>query len=77
DFDRKRIRWFNMMRKADGSVAATCEWLLLFVDFRQRKVASMPDEFFDKLAEIKATHDTLPRPPEAGRGIGLGNRKRG
>ena len=75
DFDRKRIRWFNMMRKTDGTIAATCEWLLLFMNFHQRRVAEMPDEFFNKLAEIKAAHDTLPRPPQAGRGISIGNKR--
>jgi len=76
DFDRKRIRWFNIMRKADGSIAATCEWLQLFMDFRERKVASMPDEFFNALAEMKAAHDVLPRPAESGRGIAMGNKRR-
>src|SRR5262245_25120960 len=75
DFDRKRIRWFNIMKKTDGSIAATCEWLLLFMNFHERRVATMPDEFFNKLAEIKAAHDTLPRPPQAGRGISIGNKR--
>lgn len=75
DHDRKRIRWFNIMRKADGSIAATCEWLVLFVDFHRRRVTAMPDDLFDRLAEIKAAHDALPRPPQAGRGIGIGNRR--
>jgi acyl-CoA thioester hydrolase len=77
DHDRKRIRWFNIMRKADGSVAATCEWLVLFVDFHQRRVTSMPDDLFNRLAQIKAAHDTLPRPGQAGRAIGLQNRRSG
>jgi acyl-CoA thioester hydrolase len=77
DFDRKRIGWFNTMRKADGSIAATCEWLLLFVNFHERRVATMPDEFFDALAAIKEAHDRLPRPAEAGRGIAIGNKRRG
>lgn len=75
DFDRKRIRWFNIMRKTDGSIAATCEWLLLFMNFHERRVATMPDEFFNRLGEIKAVHDTLPRPPQAGRGISIGNKR--
>ena len=75
EHDRKRIRWFMQMRKADGSLAATCEWLLLFVDIRSRKVASMPDEFFDALAQIKQAHDALPRPAQLGRGIALSNKK--
>jgi acyl-CoA thioester hydrolase len=65
------------MRKTDGSIAATCEWLLLFVNFNERRVAEMPDEFFGRLAEIKAAHDRLQRPPEAGRGIAIGNKRRG
>jgi len=77
EFDRKRIRWFMNMRKADGPLAATCEWLMLFVDIRSRKVTEMPDEFSDQLAAIKAAHDTLPRPPQLGRAIALGNRKAG
>ena len=77
DFDRKRIRWFNTMRKTDGSIAATCEWLILFVDFRRRRVTEMPDEYFNKLRPIKEAHDKLPRPPEAGRGISVGNKRRG
>lgn len=77
DHDRKRIRWFNVMRKADGTIAATCEWLVLFVDFHQRRVTAIPDDLFERLAEIKAVHDSLPRPPQAGRAIGLGNRRSG
>lgn len=77
EFDRKRIRWFMTMRKADGSIAATCEWLMLFMNIHARKVQEMPDEFFDGLARIKAAHDALPPPPQLGRGISLGNRKAG
>ena len=77
DFDRKRIRWFMHMRKADGSLAATCEWLLLFVDIRGRKVTEMPDELFDGLAAINTAHDALPRPAQLGRGIALSNKKPG
>ncbi len=77
EFDRKRIRWFMTMRKADGSIAATCEWLLLFMDINQRKVVAMPDEFHDQLGRIKAAHDVLPQPPQLGRGISINNRKAG
>jgi hypothetical protein len=35
----------------------------------------MPDEFFDQLGRIKQAHDVLPRPPQLGRGISLGNKK--
>ena len=36
----------------------------------------MPEQFFKRLTKIKAAHDTLPRPPEAGRGIAIGNKRR-
>src|SRR5690606_22951754 len=75
EFDRKRIRWFQQMRKSDGSLAATCEWLLLFMNIRARKVQEMPDEFFAMLGRIKAAHDALPLPPQVGRGISLSNKK--
>lgn len=75
DHDRKRIRWFNLIRKVDGSIAATCEWLVLFMNFHQRRVTSMPDDLFNRLAEIKAAHAALPRPVQAGRAIGLQNRR--
>lgn len=77
EFDCKRIRWFMTMRKADGSVAATCEWLLLFVDIRSRKVTTMPDDLFAALGRIKEAHGALPMPAQLGRGISLGNRKAG
>ena len=72
DFDRKRIRWFMTMKKApDGQIAATCEWMVLFIDMRQRKVTAMPDALFDMLGRIKAAHDVLPRPANLGRGIAM------
>jgi acyl-CoA thioester hydrolase len=75
EHDRKRIRWFMQMRKADGSLAATCEWLLLFVDIHQRKVTAMPDDLFEALSAIQQAHAALPRPPQLGRAIALGNKK--
>ena len=75
EHDRKRIRWFMQMRKVDGSLAATCEWLLLFVDIHQRKVTEMPDDLFEALSAIKRAHDALPRPAQLGRGIALSNKK--
>jgi acyl-CoA thioester hydrolase len=72
DFDRKRIRWFMTMKRApEGIVAATCEWMLLFIDMRKRKAGAMPDPLFENLAAIKQAHDALPRPATLGRGIAM------
>jgi acyl-CoA thioester hydrolase len=76
DHDRKRMHWFMKMKKADNSLAATSEFLVVFVDLRQRKVCAMPDDWFERLSEIKSAHAVLPRPAELGRTISLeGNRK--
>jgi acyl-CoA thioester hydrolase len=76
DHDRKRTHWFMKMKKADNSLAATCEFLTLFMDLRERKVSAMPDDWFERLSKIKSAHAVLPRPTELGRTISLeGNRK--
>jgi acyl-CoA thioester hydrolase len=77
DFDRKRFHWFQSMRRgSDGTLAATCEWLILFIDMARRRVAEMPDDMFDLVGRVKAAHAHLPIPPELGRNISLENRRR-
>lgn len=67
--DRKRIHLGMSLHKDDGTLAATCEMLLLFIDMGTRRVAAMPDVYFDALAAIKAAHDCLERPPGLGQPI--------
>jgi acyl-CoA thioester hydrolase len=72
DFDAKRLHFFQYMYHADKHyLAATCEWLILHIDFRRRKVAPMPEELLAYLARMKELHAGLARPPEAGRRISL------
>lgn len=71
-FDEKRIHYFQRMHHdEEGYLAATTEWMSLHVDSTARRVAPMPREITDRLAAIAATHRSLPRPPEAGRVIGI------
>ena len=71
-FDKKRIHFILHMYHAEqGYLAATSEWMSLYVDLASRRVAAMPDEIFSCLAEIHAIHKDLPRPPEAGRALSL------
>jgi acyl-CoA thioester hydrolase len=78
DFNRKRFHWFQQMRHGETlKLAATCEWMILFIDMNKRKVAEMPDDIFDLMSRVKAAHAHLPRPPEVGRSISLENRRRG
>jgi acyl-CoA thioester hydrolase len=77
DFDRKRFHWFQTMRHGEtGALAATCEWLILFIDMNARRVAAMPDDIFAMIGRVKAAHAKLPRPPEIGRHISLRNKRR-
>ena len=78
DCNRKRFHWFQQMRHREtGKLAATCEWMILFVDMAKRKVAEMPDDLFELANRVKAAHANLPRPPEVGRFISLENKRRG
>jgi acyl-CoA thioester hydrolase len=75
-FDAKRMHWMqSMYHRREGFLAATAEWLILHVDLRQRKVATMPDKLQGELKAILAAHMKLPTPPETGRRIDLSNRK--
>ncbi len=77
ELDRKRFHWFQQMRHGEtGKLAATCEWLILFIDMNARKVAAMPDDIYDLVSRVKDAHAHLPRPPEVGRRISLENKRR-
>ncbi len=73
--DAKRIHYFHAMHHArEGYLAATNELLSLHVSRGTRRSAAMAPEVLARLGEIQRVHDTLARPPQAGRVIGLGNR---
>lgn len=71
-YDEKRMHYIHFMYHGeDGYLAATSEWLSLYMDMTARKVSPMPAAILDRLAEISAAHQNLPRPPQAGRVIAL------
>ena len=71
-FDAKRCHFIQCMYHArDGHLAATLEWLLLYIDMTQRRVAPMPGALQQHLAHIVAAHKQIPVPPEVGRKISL------
>ena len=73
--DDKRIHYLHAMYHADeGWLAATNELMSLHVSHATRRAAPMAPEVLSRLAAIQRAHDALPRPPQAGRAIGLGNR---
>ena len=75
DFDHKRAHYFHRMYHAEeGWLAATNELLSLHIDARKRRSAPFPDDILARWAEIHEAHATLPRPPEAGRAMGIRRR---
>jgi len=76
EFDDKRCRFLQCLYHAGESyLAATQEWLMLFVDLGSRRVAAMPGWLQQRLAAVRAAHARLPVPPVAGRSIALANRR--
>src|SRR2546425_3200449 len=72
DYDAKRLHYFHQMFHAsDGYLAATNELMSLHVSAETRRAAPMASEILERLARIKAAHDTLSRSPQVGRRMGL------
>ena len=76
--DEKRIQYFHAMyHGGEGWLAATNELMSLHVSRATRRGAPMAPEILARLAAIQRAHDALPRPPQAGRAIGLSNKPAG
>lgn len=72
DCDDKRAHLFHAMYHADeGFLAATNELLLMHIDLKTRRGAPWPEETRRRLRAMAAAHAPLPRPPQAGRVIGI------
>lgn len=75
DHDEKRAHWMQAMYHAEeGYLAATCEWLILSIDMKVRRVGPMPKEVYDMMAAIKAAHAHLPLPSPLNRTISIHSR---
>jgi len=73
--DAKRLHYIHAMYHAtEGFLAATNELMSLHVSRATRRGAPMSPEILARLAAIQRAHDVLPRPPQAGRAIGLANK---
>ncbi len=71
-FDSKRIHYFHYMHHSEQDfLAATTELILIHVDLTQRRSAPMPLQVLDRLGMVMTQHLQLPRPPQAGRVIGV------
>ena len=77
DHDRKRIHVFaEMVRESDGALCATQEAISMNVDHETRRSAEYPDWAIERLAQMKADHAALDRPPQLGASLGLRRKKR-
>jgi acyl-CoA thioester hydrolase len=71
--DAKRLHYIHAMYHAEhGYLAATNELVSLHVSRATRRGAPMAPAVLTRLAAIQRAHDALPRPPQAGRAVGLG-----
>src|SRR5215472_14310649 len=75
-YDLKRMHWIQCMyHREKGYLAATDEWLILYVDIGKRRVGRMPPGLEANMQAVMATHAGLPLPPEVGRRIEFNRRK--
>ena len=73
DWDAKRLHYFERLyREADDTLAATTEIMLMHMDMGTVRSAPMPAEIQANVASLMEAHAALPRPPQAGRVIGIG-----
>ncbi len=69
-YDEKRLHFLHHMFHADeGFLAATVEWLSLHVDLARRRVAPMPPEIGERVAEVWESHRSLAVPEVVGKVI--------
>jgi acyl-CoA thioester hydrolase len=75
DFDAKRLHYFeHLHHAAEGFLSATCEVMSLHVDLATKKTAPFPRDVAQRLALMKQSHASLPRPEAAGRRIAMPER---
>ncbi|HEY7608478.1 MAG TPA: thioesterase family protein [Alphaproteobacteria bacterium] len=72
DFDGRFFHYMNKMyHDRENWCAATCEWISCGVDLATRKPAPMPPEVAATFQALWTAQRGMPRPPEAGRVIGI------
>ncbi|QHQ34062.1 thioesterase family protein [Algicella marina] len=71
DCDAKRLHLMLEMRKRDGTLAATCEQMLMNVDLTTRRSTPYPDWALARMQRMLADHGGLDRPAQMGQKIGI------
>jgi acyl-CoA thioester hydrolase len=72
DHDAKRLHYMHLMyHGSEGYLAATNELMLMNIDYKSRRSAPWPEFARERIEKLAAIHAPLPRPPQAGRIIGI------
>ncbi len=72
DFDGRFFHYIaTMYHDRENWLAASCEWISCGVDMKTRRPAPLPPDIAHTFRALQAAHASLPRPPEAGRVIGI------
>jgi acyl-CoA thioesterase FadM len=69
--DRKRLRLYTEILRADGRVAVTGEFLYLHVDAVRGVTTDLPRDRYALVESVVSAHADLPRPAHLGAGIAL------
>jgi len=76
--DSKRLHLFHHMHRiGDGRPAAANELMFVHVDMATRRGTPFPDQAMRRLDALEKAGAGLPRPAQAGRAIGLGEKSPG
>jgi carnitine 3-dehydrogenase len=68
--DAKRLRVHTTLRRDDGVLVATGEYLYLHVDQAAGSVTAMPPDRWAAVNALLSAHAALDRPGHLGRGVG-------
>jgi len=68
--DAKRLRIHTVLRRDDGVLVATGEYLYLHVDQMVGSVTAMPPDRWAAVNALLSAHASLDRPAHLGRGVG-------
>jgi acyl-CoA thioester hydrolase len=71
-YDAKRFHYVHCMYQANAAyLAATCEFMVLSVDLKERRVAPLPASALTRLDDVLRAHADLPTPEQVGHVIGI------
>jgi acyl-CoA thioester hydrolase len=71
DYDTKRLHVFFAMENGKGERLATSEQMLMGMDMNEGRPTPFPAEIQSRVENLGKAHETLPKPEQTGRKIGI------